>query len=193
MDKRIENFKNLFSENKKVIYNALMEKKDAINGVFYTTCSFQGLVKDDKKIYPELFSILSNALFFELKDDKYGYKYFNMYPKYEEKEGFFLLKYAFNELDRYTYLDLFANFYPCFKEKEYKFEDPIQNELYELMISNDEYVLILDKSKLINQSYPLKVLKEIIYDSKYIDEEKLATLKEIATSLNINLREINNG
>ena len=192
MNYYLKNFKNLFSDDKKVIYQALMEKKDWINNVFYTDYSFSMTLKDGKEEYQELFSILNNSLL--LKSDKnsdFSYRYFNQDKKYVQKEGHFLVAIDFTKLDEKSYKELFANFFRCISENEkVSFNDQIQDELVDIMVSEDDYVLILDNANLINHCYPLSLFKEIIYDKNYIDDLKLEALKEIASSFEIEVKEL---
>lgn len=190
----LNNFAKLFSSDNKVVYDGLLEKKDWINHVFYVDYSFAQKIVNGKEIYEDLFSLLNNSLL--LKSDKsknFSYRYFNLIPRYIKKEGHFLVKIDLRKLDDKAYRELFANFYKCIKkEDKVIFENEIQNELEKIMISDNDYVLILDNSLLINYAYPLYFFTEIIYDSAYIDKLKLDALKEIASSFNIEVKEISN-
>lgn len=192
MNQNLMNFKNLFSNNKEIIYQALLEKKDWINGVFYSDYSFEKKIENGKEIYEDLFSLLNNSLL--LKDDKnaeFAYRYFNKTKEYVKEEGHFLVGYDFSKLDINSYKELFANFYPCIEQQDFiNFNDDVQNQLEKLMISNDDYVLILDKHNLFNNGYPIKVLCKIMYHRDYINGEKLATLKEIAASFDLEVEEL---
>ncbi len=194
MKKEIENFINLFSDDKKIVYEALLEKKDLINNYFYADYSFTKHLENGKEIYDDLFSLLNRSLLFK-ENDNFAYRYFNKNPKYIKKEGHFIVKFNFAKIDEQTYKDFFANFYPCIKnEDKVIFKEEIMNKLFSLMISNDfDYVLILDKYKLINNAYPINVIDEILYDKNYLTKDKIETLKEISQNLNVKLKEIING
>ncbi len=192
MNQNLLNFKNLFSDDKKIVYQAILEKKDWINDVFYSDYSFAKKIENGKEIYEDLFSLLNNSLL--LKDDKsenFAYRYFNKTKKYVKKEGHFLVGYDFSKLDIDSYKELFANFYPCIKQSDFvEFNDDIQNQLEKIMISDEDYVLILDKNNLFNNGYPIKVLCKIMYHKDYINEEKLEALKEIASTFDLEVEEI---
>lgn len=191
MNKHLENFNNLFSLDQNIVYKALLAKKDLINGFFYSDYDFSMHLENGKEIYDDLFSLLNKSLLLKTdKSDNFAYRYFNKDKKCLKKEGHFLVGYDFTKLETAPYKELFANFYPCIDEKDkVTFDEPIMNELLDMMISKNEYVLILDKTNLINNAYPINVIKEIIYDKNYIDDLKLEALKEIATSLDITLKE----
>ncbi len=196
MKKCLKNFKDLFSLDKETIYKALLEKKNLINGIFYADYSFCFHKENDKLIYDDLFSLLNNSLY--LKNDKsevFSYRYFEKNISYVKSEGHFVVKFDFTNLSEKVYKELFANFFQCISKEEITFFDnEIMDELIKIMISSSDFVLILEKANLLNGCYYLpNIVKEIIYDKEFIDEEKEETLKEIASSLDIKLREINNG
>lgn len=195
MNKYLSNFEMLFSNNKERLYKALLEKKDWINSCFYSEYSFDFHRENDKEIYDDLFSLLNNSLLLKNdKSDKYSYRYFFETLRYPRKEGTFIVKFDFRKMDIKCYKELFANFYHCIEENEkIDFKDETMNELENMMVSDKDYVLILDKQNLINNAYPLNAFLEIIYDKEFIDDLKYEALKEISESLSIKLTEHKNG
>ncbi len=197
MRKEILNFINLFSDDKKVLYNALIEKKDLILDKYYIELDFKALIKDNKKIYPKIFAILDGGIYFDdcfLDNEKDNMlvsltSHLNLYKKeaIPFKKGCFYVGLNFNKINDKVYKELFPNIYPkIFEDELIDFNDELMNAYAKLMIGyNNEYILLLPKNVLFNNVYPLDIAYDIIYRRQDLNKKQVDAIKEIAQKKNL--------
>lgn len=214
MNDYLKNFFDLYSDDDSVVYKAILAKKDWMFKRLYMPCNFLYKLVDNKPEYIDLFSLMDHTINFEpliLNDqlfedheelsidaitkfnEKYRVRYF--YEKYFNllEPSTFWVELDFGYLDDKGYKDLVANFYPCLSkddlELNYDFEDV--RELLKLAMFNEDksYVAILDKNALINDRFYAPVVRRIIYDPSHFDETKITVLKELASNLEVELKE----
>ena len=199
MNRYLENFVNLFSEDDATVIKAVKEKKDWMFRKLYLKVRFDKV--DDEKIpYPEIFAAMDNALHFEtLKGTSKVIKSFNESFRFKtlseqiklEKDSF-LIELNMNALDDKAYRDLLGNFYPCMpiEELEIVNDGSVLNLLKLPMIgSYGDWVLILGKDQLIRDNYYFPYFKKVIYDKALLNEDEIATIKEIAENHNLPIEE----
>ena len=156
MKKEILNFINLFSNDKKVIYSALVEKKDWILRNYYIELDFKSENVDGREIYPKIFAILDGGVYFtpcKLEDEKEDMlvsltSYLDLFEKeyIPFNKGCFYVGLSFKRIDDKVYKELFPNIYPKFNEGEFKRTDDnlincakrkLKNKNLDYIIAND--------------------------------------------------------
>ncbi len=210
MNKYLKNFYNLYSLDDKVCYQAILEKKDWIFKKLYVPITFICEEKNNKTIYPEIYSLLDKAFYFKKLGyekelfDKVNYnvtfelinkfnskfRYLNLLDNIDftfDKDVFFAEIDPFS-MDDQVYKNLVANFYPCFnstQELELKYDSSDQLEIIKLaMFQKRGYVLILSNEVLLNNCLYLPIIKKIHYLNK-MDKEKINLIREICKQINV--------
>ena len=210
MNKYLKNFYNLYSLDDKVCYQAILEKKDWIFRKLYVPITFISEEKDNKTIYPEIYSLLDRAFYFKklgyenelfssvnyevafelINEFNSKFRYLNLLDKIDfsfDKDVFFAEIDPFS-MDDQIYKNLVANFYPCFdstRELELKYDSSNQLEILKLaMFQKHGFVLILSNDALLNNCLYLPIIKKIHYYNK-MDKEKINSIREICKQLDI--------
>lgn len=201
MEKYLLNLRELFSQDKKIIYKALLEKKDWINKSFYVVGSL--LTNEDledifdnrlrfKKLYinPELKQDIQDEELKQVQEFRVLYL-FNNPPEVIANDEF-VIKYDFSYLLDREYKMLFANFYPCLNKDEIlqKEEDRFV-QIMKLFMSKDlgDNVILMDDQELTSSCFYCKVIKEIQVNKNLLDGY-LIQLRLACQKLNIPLVEV---
>jgi hypothetical protein len=216
MDKNILNFYDLYSPNDSIVYRAILEKKDWMFRKLFIPCDFHALVVDGITTYPDLFGLMDQAMVFQkltlnpsdFKDherdtfkitkafnEKYRirYAYEKIVPSPEETT--FWVEMDFTKLDKDTYNRLVANFYPCIDNIDEMdlFYDPTKDidlMKYPMYGEKGKWVFVLDAHLLVSDKcFMENCLKKIWYNSHNLDQLKIETLKEIASTNKIPLED----
>lgn len=201
MEKNLLNLRELFSEDKKIIYKALLEKKDWINKSFYVVgnLSTNGDLEDIfdnrirfKRLYinPELKKDIQDEELKQVEDFRVLYLFDN--PPEIVSNDEFVIKYDFSYLLDREYKMLFANFYPCLNKEEIlqKEEDRFV-QIMKLFMSKDlgDNVILMNNQELTSSCFYCKVIKEIQVNSNLL-EGYLIQLRLTCQKLNIPLVEV---
>ena len=201
MEKYLLNLRELFSEDKKIIYKALLEKKDWINKSFYVVGNlstnedlediFDNRIRF-KRLYinPELKKDIQDEELKQVEDFRVLYLFDN--PPEIVSNDEFVIKYDFSYLLDREYKMLFANFYPCLNKEEIlqKEEDRFV-QIMKLFMSKDlgDNVILMNNQELTSSCFYCKVIKEIQVNSKLL-EGYLIQLRLTCQKLNIPLVEV---
>lgn len=201
MEKNLLNLRELFSEDKKIIYKALLEKKDWINKSFYVVGSlstnedlediFDNKIRF-KRLYinPELKKDIQDEELKQVEDFRVLYLFDN--PPEIVSNDEFVIKYDFSYLLDREYKMLFANFYPCLNKEEIlqKEEDRFV-QIMKLFMSKDlgDNVILMNNQELTSSCFYCKVIKEIQVNSNLL-EGYLIQLRLTCQKLNIPLVEV---
>lgn len=201
MEKYLLNLRELFSEDKKIIYKALLEKKDWINKSFYVVGNlstnedlediFDNRIRF-KRLYinPELKKDIQDEELKQVEDFRVLYLFDN--PPEIVSNDEFVIKYDFSYLLDREYKMLFANFYPCLNKEEIlqKEEDRFV-QIMKLFMSKDlgDNVILMNNQELTSSCFYCKVIKEIQVNSKLL-EGYLIQLRLTCQKLNISLVEV---
>lgn len=201
MEKYLLNLRELFSEDKKIIYKALLEKKDWINKSFYVVGNlstnedlediFDNRVRF-KRLYinPELKKDIQDEELKQVEDFRVLYLFDN--PPEIVSNDEFVIKYDFSYLLDREYKMLFANFYPCLNKEEIlqKEEDRFV-QIMKLFMSKDlgDNVILMNSQELTSSCFYCKVIKEIQVNSNLL-EGYLIQLRLTCQKLNIPLVEV---
>ncbi len=201
MEKYLLNLRELFSQDKKIIYKALLEKKDWINKSFYVVGSLS--TNEDledifdnrlrfKKLYinPELKQDIRDEELKQVQEFRVLYL-FNNPPEVIANDEF-VIKYDFSYLLDREYKMLFANFYPCLNKDEIlqKEEDRFV-QIMKLFMSKDlgDSVILMNNQELTSSCFYCKVIKEIQVNKNLLDGY-LIQLRLTCQKLNIPLVEV---
>lgn len=195
------NLRELFSEDKKIIYKALLEKKDWINKSFYVVGNlstnedlediFDNRIRF-KRLYinPELKKDIQDEELKQVEDFRVLYLFDN--PPEIVSNDEFVIKYDFSYLLDREYKMLFANFYPCLNKEEIlqKEEDRFV-QIMKLFMSKDlgDNVILMNNQELTSSCFYCKVIKEIQVNSNLL-EGYLIQLRLTCQKLNISLVEV---
>ena len=201
MEKNLLNLRELFSEDKKIIYKALLEKKDWINKSFYVVGNlstnedlediFDNRIRF-KRLYinPELKKDIQDEELKQVEDFRVLYLFDN--PPEIISNDEFVIKYDFSYLLDREYKMLFANFYPCLNKEEIlqKEEDRFV-QIMKLFMSKDlgDNVILINNQELTSSCFYCKVIKEIQVNSNIL-EGYLIQLRLTCQKLNIPLVEV---
>ena len=201
MEKNLLNLRELFSEDKKIIYKALLEKKDWINKSFYVVGNlstnedlediFDNRIRF-KRLYinPELRKDIQDEELKQVEDFRVLYLFDN--PPEIVSNDEFVIKYDFSYLLDREYKMLFANFYPCLNKEEIlqKEEDRFV-QIMKLFMSKDlgDNVILMNNQELTSSCFYCKVIKEIQVNSNLL-EGYLIQLRLTCQKLNIPLVEV---
>ena len=201
MEKNLLNLRELFSEDKKIIYKALLEKKDWINKSFYVVGNlstnedlediFDNRIRF-KRLYinPELKKDIQDEELKQVDDFRVLYL-FDKPPEIVSNDEF-VIKYDFSYLLDREYKMLFANFYPCLNKEEIlqKEEDRFV-QIMKLFMSKDlgDNVILMNNQELTSSCFYCKVIKEIQVNSNLL-EGYLIQLRLTCQKLNIPLVEV---
>lgn len=201
MEKYLLNLRELFSEDKKIIYKALLEKKDWINKSFYIVGNlstnedlediFDNRIRF-KRLYinPELKKDIQDEELKQVEDFRVLYLFDN--PPEIVSNDEFVIKYDFSYLLDREYKMLFANFYPCLNKEEIlqKEEDRFV-QIMKLFMSKDlgDNVILINNQELTSSCFYCKVIKEIQVNSNLL-EGYLIQLRLTCQKLNIPLVEV---
>lgn len=201
MEKNLLNLRELFSEDKKIIYKALLEKKDWINKSFYVVGNlstnedlediFDNRIRF-KRLYinPELKKDIQDEELKQVEDFRVLYLFDN--PPEIISNDEFVIKYDFSYLLDREYKMLFANFYPCLNKEEIlqKEEDRFV-QIMKLFMSKDlgDNVILMNNQELTSSCFYCKVIKEIQVNSNLL-EGYLIQLRLTCQKLNIPLVEV---
>ena len=201
MEKYLLNLRELFSEDKKIIYKALLEKKDWINKSFYVLGNlstnedlediFDNRIRF-KRLYinPKLKKDIQDEELKQVDDFRVLYLFDN--PPEIVSNDEFVIKYDFSYLLDREYKMLFANFYPCLNKEEIlqKEEDRFV-QIMKLFMSKDlgDNVILINNQELTSSCFYCKVIKEIQVNSNLL-EGYLIQLRLTCQKLNIPLVEV---
>lgn len=210
MNKYLQNFYNLYSEDDQTCYRAILEKKDWLFRKLYIPVSFDKVVEDGKDLYKELYALMDSSFMFKqmyykkdvfldtpyevclqmIKTFNESFRYLHLYEELDFTLGkdIFFVEIEPSRMDDKVYKDLVSNFYPCFSspsELELEYTKDSMLELLKLpMINLKGFVLILSKEALLEDRYYLPIISKIHY-SKHIGKDKIEAIEEIASSLEI--------
>lgn len=198
MNRYLENFYDLFSEDSSVSYRALLKKKDWLTErCFYLVCTledtrdvedlFDGLLRF-RRLYvnPERFA--GNESLYQRVSEAFDRCFRVLYlseelPELGREE--FAVRLDFRKLSDGEYRRLFANFYPCIPDKEIplpKGEEAVQLLPLAMDEALGDAVLILDVSELKESCFSCRVVSALIAPSS-APAEYLLPLERTAASL----------
>ena len=190
MQKSLQNFIDLFSNNDSIVRNALKEKQKWILKTFFTFIDFSSVEKNGKKEYPSIYALMDQALHFEL-DQKNGFAYriFTLKENIKLKEHSFYVGYDFTKMNHAMYCDFFANFYPCIGKEDagYFVEEPLKALANRMIGDKKEYVLILPAEKTFDGNVFFPFSCQIIAKKSFLTEEEIQTICLLAEKLTIEI------
>ena len=204
MKNKLQNLRQLFSDDNNIMYKAILEKKDWILKPMYVvaTLSSNSDIEDIferrlrfKKAYLDGDAFSNKELYLEAFDrfnNQFRVLYLYNEIPFVNDESDFVIEYDFRKLTDNEYKILFANFYPTLNETERKeLED--DDLIYLLKQAMDDRLgdasIILDLNNLQESCFFSNVLNKIII-SNHLNEGYKMHLKLLCEKLNITLKEI---
>lgn len=192
MHKYLDNYYRLFSENDQEVYKAVLEKKDWILVPLFLPGDLT-MEKDEggNNHFFALEALFNDVLLFKKLDDE-RLKNFR-YIKFKKNlsgnnHPHFYIEYDFNKIDQKGYQTVVANFYHCLNKKELEIQKESSDvkELLKLFMigEENEAVIVLDESNLLNNAFFAPIMKRIIVSDMAPHEVKevlikLATEKDV--------------
>ena len=186
MNKYLDNFNRLFSDDDKIVYQAILEKKDWICRPLYLLGNLDITIDEQgKKHFKFLESLFDNVILFKKSKNELASNF--RYVKFltsiiNEEEAMFYIEYDFTRIDEKGYRAVVANYYPCLNEEElhidYSSKDT-KEVLKTMMIGeNNESVIILDENALINDAFFAQIIRKI-----FVKESAPKEVKEVLINL----------
>ena len=204
MKNKLQNLRQLFSDDNNIMYKAILEKKDWILKPMYVvaTLSSNSDIEDIferrlrfKKAYLDGDAFSNKELYLEAFDrfnNQFRVLYLYNEIPFVNDESDFVIEYDFRKLTDNEYKILFANFYPTLNETERK-ESEDDDLIYLLKQAMDDRLgdasIILDLNNLQESCFFSNVLNKIII-SNHLNEGYKMHLKLLCEKLNITLKEI---
>lgn len=186
MNKYLDNFNRLFSDDDQIVYQAILEKKDWICCPLYLPGNLDITIDEQgKKHFKFLESLFDNVILFKKSKNELASNF--RYVKFltsiiNEEEAMFYIEYDFTRIDEKGYRAVVANYYPCLNEEElhidYSSKDT-KEALKTMMIGeNNESVIILDENALINDAFFAPIIRKI-----FVKESAPKEVKEVLINL----------
>lgn len=204
MKNKLQNLRQLFSDDNNIMYKAILEKKDWILKPMYVvaTLSSNSDIEDIferrlrfKKAYLDGDAFSNKESYLEAFDrfnNQFRVLYLYNEIPFVNDESDFVIEYDFRKLTDNEYKILFANFYPTLNETERK-ESEDDDLIYLLKQAMDDRLgdasIILDLNNLQESCFFSNVLNKIII-SNHLNEGYKMHLKLLCEKLNITLKEI---
>lgn len=185
MNKYLDNFNRLFSDDDKIVYQAILEKKDWICRPLYLLGNLDITIDEQgKKHFKFLESLFDNVILFKKSKNELAsnFRYVKFLTSIINEEGMFYIEYDFTRIDEKGYRAVVANYYPCLNEEElhidYSSKDT-KEVLKTMMIGeNNESVIILDENALINDAFFAPIIRKI-----FVKESAPKEVKEVLINL----------
>lgn len=190
MNLYLKNLRNLFSDDDKIMYRALLEKKEWINHSFFVVGSLMDN-QDIEDIFDRKIRFKKLLINQEVNDN---YRVLYLYDKRPEtiNDDEFVIKYDFSLLNEREYKMLFANFYPCLTQEDIALKE--ESSLVKIMktfMRDDlgDKVIIMDNNDLISSCFPCQIISEIVI-YKNLQEGYKMHLRLLCEKLHIKCLEV---
>ena len=185
MNKYLDNFNRLFSDDDKIVYQAILEKKDWLFHPLYLSGNLDiTLDEQGKKHFKFLESLFDNVILFKKSKNELAnnFRYVKFSNDLSNEEALFFIEYDFTRIDEKGYHAIVANYYPCLSEKELHIDyssKSVKEVLKTMMIGeNNESVIILDQSALINDAFFAPIIRKV-----FVKESAPKEVKEVLINL----------
>ena len=185
MNKYLDNFNRLFSDDDKVVYQAILEKKDWLFHPLYLSGNLDiTLDEQGKKHFKFLESLFDNVILFKKSKNELAnnFRYVKFSNDLSNEEALFFIEYDFTRIDEKGYRAVVANYYPCLSEEELHIDyssKSVKEVLKTMMIGeSNESVIILDQSALINDAFFAPIIRKI-----FVKESAPKEVKEVLINL----------
>lgn len=185
MNKYLDNFNRLFSDDDKIVYQAILEKKDWICRPLYLPGNLDITIDEQgKKHFKFLESLFDNVILFKKSKNELAnnFRYVKFSNDLSNEEALFFIEYDFTRIDEKGYHAIVANYYPCLSEEELHIDyssKSVKEILKTMMIGeNNESVIILDQSALINDAFFAPIIRKVL-----VKESAPKEVKEVLINL----------
>lgn len=185
MNKYLDNFNRLFSDDDKIVYQAILEKKDWLFHPLYLSGNLDiTLDEQGKKHFKFLESLFDNVILFKKSKNELAnnFRYVKFSNDLSNEEALFFIEYDFTRIDEKGYHAIVANYYPCLSEEELQIDyssKSVKEILKTMMIGeNNESVIILDENALINDAFFAPIIRKVL-----VKESAPKEVKEVLINL----------
>lgn len=185
MNKYLDNFNRLFSDDDKIVYQAILEKKDWICRPLYLPGNLDITIDEQgKKHFKFLESLFDNVILFKKSKNELAnnFRYVKFSNDLSNEKALFFIEYDFTRIDEKGYHAIVANYYPCLSEEELHIDyssKSVKEILKTMMIGeNNESVIILDQSALINDAFFAPIIRKVL-----VKESAPKEVKEVLINL----------
>lgn len=185
MNKYLDNFNRLFSDDDKIVYQAILEKKDWLFHPLYLPGNLDiTLDEQGKKHFKFLESLFDNVILFKKSKNELAnnFRYVKFSNDLSNEEALFFIEYDFTRIDEKGYHAIVANYYPCLSEEELHIDyssKSVKEILKTMMIGeNNESVIILDENALINDAFFAPIIRKVL-----VKESAPKEVKEVLINL----------
>lgn len=214
MNPFIKNFYDLFSSDDSVVYKAILLKKDWMFRKLYFPFTFNSVIEDGKEMFYDLYALVDQSIkfkkiqlderLFENNVDKtnienaFNEKYRVAYC-YEKIPGnlqnTFFAEMDFLKIDKETYNELVANFFPCLDKKEdldlkYNANDDVDLLKYPMYGEYKKWVFILSSDKMVDDKFYLPLIKKLWYSKDMFTQEQIDAIEIIGEKLDVEVEMI---
>ncbi len=188
----LQNMMMLYSESDSEVYQALLNKKDWINNVYYVKGHLDTKEDSRKRIhYLFIEALLDDVLLFRLlnKNDVHDYRLdiwneqYRILDLYEKRphDCPFAVAYDFSNLDRQAYNMLMPNFYFGHNINTIDDGQTTITSLLKILLRKNHPFILLEESNLLDDVFYAPILKEIIINpqcDKILQEELISIAQE---------------
>lgn len=185
MNKKLQNFVNLFSEDDRIVYKAIFAKKDWLFVPLYLRGNLDVTIDENnlkhfrliEALYDDVLTFdeirlskklsLDTNLKTKIEKSLSPYVKVTLFDSICDDNSPFYAEYDFTKINEETYHSLLANFYPCMSIRSLsidasKLEFSLIEKLKCAMVGlKGEHVLIVERSTLINNSLYAPILRAI--------------------------------
>jgi len=185
VNKQLQNFLDLFSDDDTTVYKALLAKKDWLFVPLYLRGNLEEVMDENglkhfrliESLYDDVLPFekitistnlpLKPALKAKIEASLSSYSKVSLFNFIPDDDSPFFAEYDFTKINEQTYHALLANFYPCFPIKTLEInlslvETSFLEKLKCAMIGKKgEHVLIVERTTLINDSLYAPILRAI--------------------------------
>lgn len=214
MNPFIKNFNDLFSNDDSVVYSAVLLKKNWMFRRFYFPYTFNSTFVDGKELFNDLYALIDQTILFKKVDlsnemfenqqvekksieDMFNetYRVCYCYESIPNLDNTFYAEMDFFKIDKDTYNQLVANFYPCINkledlELEYNPHDGIDLLKYPMYGEYRKWLFILPKDKMVDDRFYLPLIKKIWYQKEKFTDEQIEAIEIIAEKLEVEVEGI---
>ena len=215
MNPFIKNFYDLFSQDDTIVYKAILLKKNWMFRRFYFPVTFDCTIVEDKEMFYDLYALVDQSILFkkinlsdeiftsqekgtkERIEDSFNevYRVAYCYESIPNLKNTFYAEMDFYKIDKDTYNQLVANFYPCLdKLEDLEFEYNPNNDIdllkYPMYGEYRKWLFILPRDKMVDDRFYMPFIKKIWYQKANFTDEQIDAIEIIAEKLQVEVEAI---
>lgn len=209
MNPFIKNFNDLFSSDDNTVYSAVLLKRNWMFRKFYFPYTFNCTVVEGNEMFYDLYALIDQTILFkkiDLSNEMFvgnenkkkeienvfnkTYRVAYCYEKIPNIPNTFYAEVDFFKIDKDTYNQLVANFYPCLPKLEdlelkYDSEDWIDILKYPMYGEDKKWLFILPKDKMVDDRFYLPIIKKLWYQKELFTSDQIEAIEIIGEKLEV--------